>query len=58
MEGRDRGGHRSEFHQCTGGFDVDEITQIAWFRFMEVIVSNGHDAAYLLNSPLQRSNDY
>ena len=23
----------------TSGFDIDEITQIGWFRFMEAIVS-------------------
>ena len=27
----------------TSGFDIDEITQIGWFRFMNEIVSNRYD---------------
>ena len=40
MEGRDRRGQTSEF---TSRFDIDKITRIGWFRFMEEIVSNRYD---------------
>ena len=29
----------------TSGFDVDETTQIGWFRFTEELVSNRYDFA-------------
>ena len=27
----------------TSGFDVHEITQVGWFRFMDVFVNNGNN---------------
>ena len=47
MEVRDGGDQRSEF---TSGFDIDEIMEIGWFRFMKEIVSNGYD--FVLNALL------
>ena len=40
MEGRNRGGRKSEFYRR---FDTDKISQIGWLRFLEEIMSKRYD---------------
>lgn len=56
MEGRHRGGQRSEFFSSM--FDVDDITRVGWFRFVEKIARNGNDFVFHVFLDLEQMKLY